>query len=247
MSRLLRAELRKVLATPVTWWLLLATVAIGILGTLAPLIAIDGEPVDLLADAQVRSALHGAAGGSTLVIVAGIIGMAGEWRFGQASQAFLTTPQRWRVVAVKTVVYLAVGAVYGLAAAAAATATAAAWYDSKGLGLPFGRSSVWLTLTGCVVVAMLFGILGVAIGAVARRQVPAIVVTLAWIVLVEPALFAAAPSLFRWLPGMAALSLRRQPSDDLLPWVPAAAVLTGVIVVALTLGVRQVERHDVTG
>ncbi|MBX7266367.1 hypothetical protein KIF24_10255 [Micromonospora sp. Llam7] len=247
MSRLLRAELRKVTATPVTWWLLLATVAVGILGTLAPLIAVDGKPVDLLADEQVRGALHGAAGGSILVIVAGIIGMAGEWRFGQASQAFLTTPRRWRVVGVKTVVYMAVGAVYGLAAAAAATATAAAWYDSKGIGLPFGRSSVWLTLAGCVVVAILFGILGVAVGAIARRQVPAIVVTLAWTVLVEPALFAAAPRIFRWLPGLAALSLRRQPSDDLLSWGPAAAVLVGVIAVALALGVRQVERHDVAG
>ncbi|MFA1538840.1 hypothetical protein [Actinomadura monticuli] len=247
MRRLLRAELRKVTATPVTWWLLLATVAIGILGTLAPLIAVDGEPVDLLADDQVRGALHGAAGGSILVIVAGIIGMAGEWRFGQASQAFLTTPRRWRVVAVKTAVYMAVGACYGLAASAAAAATAAAWYDSKGLGLPFGRSSVWLTLVGCVVVAVLFGVLGVALGAIARRQVPAIVVMLAWTVLVEPALFAAAPRVLRWSPGLAALSLRRQPSADLLPWAPAAAVLIGVIAIALALGVRMVERHDVAG
>ena len=247
MSRLLRAELRKVTATGMTWWLLLGTVAIGILGTLAPLIAVDGRPVDLLADDQVRGALHGASGGSILVIVAGIVGTAGEWRFGQASQAFLTTPRRWRVVAVKTVVYMVVGAVYGLAAAAAATATAAAWYDSKGLGLPFGRSSVWLTLVGCVVVAVLFGILGVAVGAIVRKQVPAIVVTLAWTVLAEPALFAAAPGVFRWLPGMAALSLRRQPSDDLLPWMPAAVVLIGVIGVASALGVRMVERHDVAG
>ena len=86
MNRLLRAELRRVRATPVTWWLLLGTVAIGVLGTLAPLIAVDGKPVDLLSDRQLQTALHGAAGGSILVVVAGIIGLAGEWRFGQASR-----------------------------------------------------------------------------------------------------------------------------------------------------------------
>lgn len=246
MNRLLRAELRKVVATPVTWWLLLGTVAIGILGTLAPLIAVDGEPVDLLSDQQLRGALHGAAGGSVLVLVAGIVGMAGEWRFGQAGQAFLTTPRRWRVVIVKVLTYMAVGGVYGAAAAVAATGTAWGWYRAKDLALPIGRSAVWLTLVGCLAVAVLFGILGVAIGAIARRQVAAIVATLAWMVLVEPALFAAAPTVFRWLPGNASLSLRRQPAEDLLPVGPAATVLVLIIAVALVIGIRLVERDDVT-
>ncbi|HEX5997570.1 MAG TPA: hypothetical protein VFY84_20720 [Jiangellales bacterium] len=247
MSQLPRAELRKVRSTPVTWWLLMSTAAIGVLGTLAPLIAVDGKPVDLLSDHQIRAALHGAAGGSVLVLVAGIIGMAGEWRFGQVSQAFLSTPRRWRVVIVKTVVYLGVGAVYGMAAAVAATATAWAWYRAKGFALPFDRSAVWLTLLGCVAVAALFGVLGVAIGAIVRRPVPAIVGALAWTVLVEPALYAATPTVFRWLPGIASLSLRRQPAEHLLPVGTAAAVLLAVIAVALVTGVRLVERDDVTG
>ncbi|GAA3377710.1 hypothetical protein GCM10020367_54450 [Streptomyces sannanensis] len=244
---LFRAELRKVRSTPVTWWLLMSTVAIGVLGTLAPLIAVDGKPVDLLDDHQIRAALHGAAGGAVLVLVAGIIGMAGEWRFGQISQAFLSTPRRWRVVTVKTVVHLGIGTVYGTAAAVAATATAWGWYRTKGLTLPFDRSAVWLTLIGCVVVAALFGVLGVAVGAIVRRPVPAIVGALAWTVLVEPALFAAAPKVFRWLPGIASLSLRRQPAEHLLPAGAATAVLLGVIAVALAAGVRLVERDDVTG
>lgn len=247
MNQPFRAELRKVRATPVTWWLLLSTAAIGVLGTLAPLIAVDGKPVDLLSDHQIRAALHGAAGGSVLVLVAGIIGMAGEWRFGQASQVFLSTPRRWRVVSVKTVVYLAVGTMYGLAAAVAATATAWGWYRAKDLSLPLDQSAVWLTLAGCIAVAGLFGVLGVAIGAIVRRPVPAIVAALAWTVLVEPALFAAAPSVFRWLPGIASLSLRRQPAEHLLPAGAASAVLLGVVAVALTVGVRMVERDDVTG
>jgi ABC-2 type transport system permease protein len=246
MKRLLRAELRKVTATPITWWLLLGTVAIGVLGTLAPLIAVDGKPVDLLSDQQLRSAMHGAAGGSILVMVAGIIGMAGEWRFGQVTHAFLTTPQRWRVVAAKTIIYLGVGLVYGVAASAAATVAATGWYHAKDLALPYGRSAVWLTLLGCLAVSVLLGALGVAVGAIARNLVAAIVVALAWTVLVEPALFAAAPAVFRWLPGIAALSLRRQPREDLLAVETAAVVLIGVVVLVMVIGLRQVDRDDVT-
>lgn len=246
MTALLGAELRQVRATQTFVWLLLGTAGVGVIGTLAPLIATDPATADLLSDAKLQEAMHGAAAGVVLVVVAGIIGMAGDWRFGQASQAFLTTARRRRVVAAKTVVYMGVGAVYGTAAAGAAAATAWGWYQSNGVALPFGRSAVWLTLLGCIAVAVLFGVLGVAIGAIVRNQTVAIVGSLAWMVLVEPALFQASPTLFRWLPVMASFSLRRMPSDDFLPVESAAAVVVGVIAMALAVGVRLVERDDVT-
>jgi ABC-2 type transport system permease protein len=247
VNGVLRAELRKATATPAIWWLLFGTVAIGIIGTLAPLIAADDETTaNLLTDRKLQEAMHGAAAGGILVIFIGIIGMAGEWRFGQATQTFLTTPQRWRVVVAKCISYSGVGAVYGVAAAAGATATAWAWYRSKDVALPLDRSAVWLTLLGCLAVAVLFGVLGVAIGAIVRNQVVAIVATLAWLTLVENALFAAVPSVFKWLPGVASFAVRRQPNDDLLTVGPAAAVVVGVITLALAAGLRFVARDDVT-
>lgn len=247
MSDILRAELRTMRATPTIWWLLLGTVAIGAIGTLAPLIAAEDGARDLLTDHTLQQAMHGAAAGGILVIVAGIVGMAGDWRFGRATQTFLTTPRRRRVVVARSLAYLGVGAAYGLAAAGAATATAWGWYRANDVSLPLDRSAVWLTLLGCIAVAVLFGPLGVAIGGIARNQLGAIVVTVGWLALVEPALFAASPSLFRWLPGMASISLRRQPTDGLLDVEPAAAVLLGVTTVLLVAGLRAVERDDVTG
>jgi len=246
VTSLLHSELRKLLATPATWWLLLATAAVGVLGTLAPLIAFDGKPVDLLADRQIRTALHGAAGGAVLVLVAGILGMAGEWRFGQISQTLLSTPRRDRLVVVKTALFSMVGLAYGSAAALAAGATAGTWYAQRGVTLPVSHSSVWLTLLGCVVVSGLFGMVGVAVGAVVRRPVPAIVGTLAWVAIIEPALFAASPSTFRWLPGIASLSLRRQPAEHLLAPPTAAIVLLVLLLGAVVAGVIMVERDDVT-
>jgi ABC-2 type transport system permease protein len=246
MSALLRAEIRKARSTPTIWWLLLATTAVGVVGTLAPLVAADGTARDLLTDQKLQEAMHGAAAGATLVVVAGIIGMAGEWRFGQATQTFLSSPVRRRVVIAKSAVYAGIGLLYGVAAATSATVTAWAWYRANDVTLPLERSAVWLTLVGCVAVAVLFGIVGVAIGAVTRNQVGGIVASLGWLVLLEPALFAAAPTIFRWLPGIASFSLRRQPSEELLGVGPAALVLLGTIAALLVLGTRLVERDDVT-
>lgn len=245
MSVLLRAEARKALATPTIWWLLLGTLAIGIAGTVAPLVAAEDDAAHLLTDQTLQEAMHGAAAGVILVVVAGIIGMAGEWRFGQASQTFLTTPHRRRIVAAKTITYMAVGAVFGTAAAVTSTVTAWAWYRANGVALPLERSAVWLTLLGCLAVAVGFGGLGVAVGAITRNQVVAIVAAMGWLVVVEPILFAASSTVFRWLPGMASISLRRQPADGLLSPGAAAAVLVGVIAVALAVGFRLVERDDV--
>lgn len=247
MTDLVRAEACKVLATPTIWWLLLGTIAIGIAGTLAPLIGADSDAADLLADRDLQAAMHGAAGGVILVVVSGIIGMAGDWRFGQASQTFLTTPLRRRVVVARTLVYMCVGVVFGIAAGAASAATAWVWYRANGVALPVERSAVWLTLLGCLAVAVLFGALGVGIGAVTRNQVASIVGTMAWLVVIEQILFSMSSRVFRWLPGMASLSLRRMPADDLLPAGPAAIVLVAVVAALLITGVWLVEHDDVTG
>ncbi len=248
MNALARAEWLRIRSTPTYWWLLLGTVAIGVLGTLAPLIAAkDNSASALLTEQRLREAMHGAAAGSMLVVVAGIIGMAGEWRFGQVTQAFLTTPKRRRVMTTKLFSHVVLGAVFGLVAAIATLATAWIWYRSEGVALPIGRTAVWLTLLGCVAVAMMFGALGIAVGAITRNPVTGIVGALVWLVIVEQTLFAASRSVFRWLPGMASMSLRRQPADGLLAMAPAAFVLATAISALLLAGLWFVERDDVTG
>jgi hypothetical protein len=245
MSALVRAEARKIWSSPTTWWLLVITAAVGVLGTLAPLLA-DGERADVLSDDSLQSAMHGAAAGSILVIVLGIVGTAGEWRFGQITQTLLTTPRRRHVLTAKSAVHLAAGAAFGIVAATASLVTATSWYAAEGHSLPVTRSAVWLTLLGCVAVAALYGVLGVAVGAIARNPITAIVGALAWLALVEPALFAAAPRVFRWLPGIAAFGLERQPTEHLLAPAPAAGVLLAAVSALWFAGQRLVEHDDVT-
>lgn len=246
MTNLVRAELRALRTSPTTWSLLLAVAAIGVLGTIAPLIASDAVPAHFVSDRGIQEALHGAAAGVGLVIVVGVVGMAGEWRWGQATQTFITTPARRRVVAAKLFVHAGLGALFGVVAAAASLATAWGWYRNEGMALPLDRSAVWLTLAGCVLVSSLFGPLGVAIGALVRNVVAAVAGVLVWQIIIEPTLFAASPSVFRWLPGIASFAIRRQPDEHMLGVYPALYVVGGLLAAMIVAGTLAVERRDVT-
>jgi ABC-2 type transport system permease protein len=246
MGAILTAEFHKARANPTIWWLLLVTAALGALSTYLVIALSDEEGAALLTDHSLQEAVHGASVGAILVAVAGIIGTAGEWRFGQATQTFLTTARRGRVVVAKAVVYAVVGLFYGVAASATALAAAWAAYRGEDLTLPFDRSAVWLTLAGVVLSAVLLAMLGVAIGAVVRNQVAAIVGALAWFFLVEPIVHTASVSVARWLPATASTAIARFPDEDLLSPGMAALVLSGLVAAGVAAGTHLVQRADVT-
>ena len=246
MSALLRAESRKVRATPTTWWLLAGTVALSVVSTLAAFAVAARRSEALDSMENLRIAMHTAGAGSILVVCAGIIGMAGEFRFGQADQTFLTSPRRVDVVLAKAAVYGVVGFVFGVTSALATAGSAAIWLTKEGLSLPVGDSVVWLTLVGCVLSATIFGIFGVAIGAIARNQVVAIVTALTWLMVIEPTLLQASRSVTRWFPGATAQALRRAPETGLLAMEVGGAIFALYVVAAAAVGVRRIRRIDVS-
>lgn len=93
----------------------------------------------------------------------------------------------------------------------------------------------------------MYGALGVAVGAVVRNQTSAIVISLAWVLLVESLLVSLLPEFGRWLPGGAASALTStavQTGDFLPMW--AAALVLGVYVVGFSVaGARAVDQRDV--
>lgn len=244
MRLLIRSEARKLRATPTMWWLVLGVVGLALAGTLGAIVFDDARGLAPGSDEALRDDLHAAGAGSILVIVAGIIAMAGEFRFGQADQTFLTTPRRRDVVLVKALVLTVLGAVFGLAAALTSLLATAIWLATNDLAVPLGREVVWLTMVGAVASGAVFGALGVAIGAITRNQVPAIVACLGWLIVLEPILFQMSTEAGRWLPGGAALALRRVPEEALLPMGVGAVVLAAWTAVLLAAGVRQISRQD---
>jgi ABC-2 type transport system permease protein len=243
---LIVSEWRKLRTTPTMWWLLAATVVVATGGAILGFVTADLRHLTPNTGRGLQTGLHIVGLSSTLAEVAGIIGMAGEFRFGLADQTFLSTPRRGRVVGAKAVVYALAGAAFGTVNSVVALTTAWIWLTAKGVGLPFGQSLLWSILGGGVASAALFALLGVGLGALLRNQVVTIVAVLVVQTAVEPAILGASPSAGRLMPSIAAEGLRRFPAADLLSTLPAAAVLAAWCAVALATGLLRTRRADLT-
>ena len=178
------------------------------------------------------------------MLVVAILVSAGEYRHRTASDTFLTTPKRGRVIAAKVVVGGALGAGVGALTGAACVAGAAVVYRSESLTLRVGDSDVWLVVPAAAAYTALSAVLGVGIGALLRNQVLAVAGALAWIAIVEHTVVNLVPSIGRWLPVGAGQAILRTPLDGLLSPPAALLVLAAYAVVSAATAARLEERRD---
>lgn len=246
MRALLLAEVRKITTTRTARWLLLAAALLSGVATAGLVLSAKGRGIDLKSATGMRTVMHGASTGSMLVLVLGIIGMAGEFRTGTIVDTLLTTPRRARVVAAKLIVYLGAGLLFGLTCAAVTLGAGAALMQSKGATLAPGTSAVWLTLIGTISWSAGYGAIGVAVGALIRNQAAAIVAALAWIFVVEQLVIGVFDSLGKWLPANAGAALGRAPQKGLLGMAAGGAVLAVYAAVLALAATRLTMRRDVT-
>jgi ABC-2 type transport system permease protein len=246
MAGLIAAEWLKLRTTRVLWGTVPAVALLSAVAV-AGLVLSSREVADVAllepTEGVRQAALHVTSTGAALVLVLGIIISAGEYRTQTATDTFLTTPRRSRVVAAK----LAMGAILGLALGAIGAAVglpaAYVWFEAEGVAFPGGSAEVWLTLGGVVLYATLFAILGVAFGSLVRNQVVAIVSALTFVLLLEQLLTQAGVSIAEWLPGNAGAAVVRTPGDFVDPGAGAALLLAYALVIALA-GVVVVSRRD---
>ena len=241
MIDLLSAELLKLRTTRTVWLLLAGMLALTTLAVIGAITLAGNANLDLETERGVRTVLHVSASGAVFVLVLGVIISAGEYRQRTATDTFLTTPQRWRVIATKLVTGAAAGIVFGALAAGIALAVANHVYALKGYAFPLESSEAWSILGGAVLYAALFGALGAATGSLVRNQVGVIVGWLVWLLLAENIVVGLAPGIGRWLPGAAGRALVRDPNGDFLSQ-PAAAVVLAVYVVTIAAAAIVVER-----
>ncbi|MGI8684234.1 MAG: ABC transporter permease [Acidimicrobiales bacterium] len=248
MNQLIRAELLKFRTTRTAFWMLIG-LPVSVLLSLASTIALaDREGASSVATVEgVRNVLSGAASsGTLLVMILGIIAMTGEYRYQTVTQTFLVCPARGRVVAAKLVTYALLGLFAAIAAGALTIVVGLPWLAAEGAH-PRMLHDVGLVLAGATAATVLYGALGVAIGALMRNQTAAIVLTLAWMFLLEGLFVTLRPALGRWLPGGAAsaLSSFSVEAGDLLPMWGAALVLVAYACAFAMAGSRVIARRDV--
>jgi ABC-2 type transport system permease protein len=163
-----------------------------------------------------------------LVLLIGIMVMAGEFRFNTITSTFLITPERKRVVAAK----LAASSLVGIAIAAVSTsltlAIALPWLASGHVDVASHSTDIVIVLLGGIAATAISGMVGVGVGSLVTNQTLAVAVTLTWLLLVEAMVVSFAPGLGRWLPGGAAGAMSGAATySNLLPVGVAALLFAG--------------------
>ncbi|MGD5511004.1 ABC transporter permease subunit, partial [Xanthomonas citri pv. citri] len=120
------------------------------------------------------------------MFILGILVVAGEYRQRTILGPFLAEPRRLRVITAKLLATGGIGVVLGAVTYAAILAAAIPLYADKGIHhLPVDVTSIGM---GTVLSAATYGLLGVAVGALTRNTVAAIIGGLIWLQIVEVAI-----------------------------------------------------------
>ena len=246
MIALLRAELRKLFTTR---WFLVTVATTAVLGPISAAsnaLTPKVSAAELGTPSSIHHILSVAALTSMAMMAAGIAAMAGEFRHNTSITTFLITPRRSAVVIAKLITLSVVGAVVGAIAFGLSVAAAIPALSSKGVHhLAGDTAQMWI---GCAFVSALFAALGVAVGALTRSTVAAIVSSIVWAMFVEVAILDTHwPKLGRWLPLGANLAVTRTAGHlgRLLAPGAAALVLVAWIVVICLLALTSSIRRDV--
>jgi ABC-2 type transport system permease protein len=249
MSNLIRAEALRLRSTRTFWLLALgafALIAAGVTATAAATSYSAGT-----SPARATLALAGLA--QTFALLAGVLAVTGEFRYKTITQAVLITPRRTPLLAAKVVTLTAAGLAFGLLSTG--TAAAIALPVLAGRHIPRGIDGVQLAgiIAGGGAATALAAALGVAVGAVVRNQVGAIIAVLGLLYVAEPLLgfipHAGAAVQTYGLAGLAsgATGTTGFPAAArLLGQLPAALVLAGYALAVLLAGAALLRRRDIT-
>jgi ABC-2 type transport system permease protein len=246
--RLVQAEFVKLRTTQVWFWLLLAALGLASLLTIGPIASGDIHDSGDLADL-----FTGAATSYLAVFVLGVLGVTTEYRYQTITPALLATPARWALVSAKMITYLLVGAAYAALCVLVQLAISVPWLSAKDIDVTLGTNQVPRALFSVFAVVVLFGIIGVGVGALVKNQIVAVSVGIIVIQVVNP-LLGAIPkvrAVFPYTPfgGVSALlnsGSRRADGFTLLPHWGGAIVLALWALIPAAVGAAYTMNRDIT-
>jgi ABC-2 type transport system permease protein len=229
MTALVRAELRKLLTTRGTYVLVAAVVAVSVLAVAG---AANQSPESFRQPLGGQQfAFFSGLLGRVLLLVLGIRAMTDEFRYGTLTPSLLVSPDRRRLLAAKTVAVALVCLAAAVLAQAALLGSAAWLFAAERVPLQVGAADVQM-MAGFVWGGMLWGAVGVAVGALVGAQLPALVAGFLWLMIVEDMLTRRLDDLAAFLPGQAGLLAALGPTDrlqvlgglTLRAWAPVLAL-----------------------
>jgi ABC-2 type transport system permease protein len=182
-----------------------------------------------------------------VMLLVGVLAAAGEYRHGTVVASLLAQPRRSRWALAKLAAVARLGLVTATACTVLAVAVAVPLLTTQDAPAQQLGTLPLAALSGAVV-AVGYGLVGVALGLLLRSQAAALTTALVWQFVVEGALpgVLQSPGMVRYLPGGAAdsvLALGDRTVDGLLaPWAGVAlfsAYAVGLLLVALVVRVPR--------
>jgi ABC-2 type transport system permease protein len=246
---LVRSELLKIRTTR-GWWAYLTVVVllvgVAVAGDTGSAENADRSTLDFqlgLVDAAGIAAL--------LVIILGITIVTTEFRHGTITPTLLAAPQRERVIAAKAAAETVVAVLLALLALLVVAGVALIWLSIVDADLHLGEAEIGKRAAQMILLAVLWGLLGVAIGAVVHSQIAALVGTLIWIFIGETLLVGLfglidIDGLAAYLPFQALDAVDGTGGEDLLSYWPAVGVAFAWIAVIGAAGIVRTRRRDIT-
>jgi ABC-type transport system involved in multi-copper enzyme maturation permease subunit len=243
VTGLLRSELLKLRTTRTTWGLLLVEIALVVLAVVAQGLSSTALELEF---ADNERTLFGSGTGATLIAAfVGMLSVTTEFRYGTIRPALVFEPRRRRLLAAKVAVSAFAGLLLGMIGAGLAFAIGLPILSARSVGLALGDRDLVLIGVGTVAASVAWAVLGVAVGALVRHQIGAIVALVAWNTVVESIFLAFVPGVGRYLPGNAGNALAGAAGEKLLSMGAGGAVIAAwALALALAASVRT-DRTDI--
>jgi ABC-2 type transport system permease protein len=249
VTALLHSELLKIRTTR-GWW-----VYLGILVFLVG-IAASGE-VGTAEDAErstveLQVRIADAAGISALLaLILGITLITTEFRHGTITPTLLASPHREQVVGGKAIASGSVAVFFAVLGLVVAAVVGLIWLVAVGADIHFLDRDVAAQALQVILSAALWGLIGLAIGALVQSQVAALVGTLLWIFLVETLLIGVfglvdLDGLAPYLPFQALDAADGTGGEDLLSYWAGVGLSLAWIAALAAAGTERLRRRDIT-
>jgi ABC-2 type transport system permease protein len=239
-----KAELLKVRSTRTTLGLLLGLIALILLFGLLTGLLSDASGLATAEDQRGLLSLASLSG--VFSALAGVLLVTSEYRFGTIRPTFLFTAGRPRVLAAKLIAGLLAGLAFGVVGEGVGFVLGYAVLAGRGISFALSGGEVALLMLGTLAATALWGGIGVALGAIVRNQVGAIIGLLAWGFVVDNLLFGLVPSVGRFTPTRAQDALIGITAKHLLSPAAGGLVLVAWVLVLALIGLPLIIRRDVT-
>lgn len=260
MARALQAELVKIRTTRMWWGLLLGLVALVALQVTVTAAFSGrspgaGQPAlpGLDTAEGLRTALSsGFQSGYLMALVLGTIIGAVDFRHRTATQTFLATPHRSRVIAAKVLTGAVYGLLYAVVTQVLSFALVALVATVRGGGIGAADATVVRALLLGLPGIALWCVIGVSLGMLLRNQIAAVLVAVGFVFLIDPLLGLALNQLDLQAVGQYTVSnastalVQGFTGSDLLPWWAGGLVMVAYGLVIAVVAWLTSARRDIT-